>query len=140
MPLKTFCTMLDNLATLKMAPCGHATLARHGISLVIQPHLPRTHLDGAAIVFRADQPIIGLTLRYDRIDNFWFCLLHELWHLRFHFEGEQIEFYDDLDAGAEGTQEKEADEGAGEVWCLCRMATQSRALGALTNSGPTARG
>lgn len=90
-------------------------LAHYGISLVIQPHLPRTHLDGAAIVFRADHPIIGLTLRYDRIDNFWFCLLHELWHLRHHFDGNQIEFYDDLDAGTDDNKEKEADEGAGEV-------------------------
>lgn len=90
-------------------------LTNYGISLVVQPHLPRTHLDGAAIVFRADQPIIGLTLRYDRVDNFWFCLLHELWHLLHHFDGDQIEFYDDLDAGADDHREKEADEGAAEM-------------------------
>ena len=31
-------------------------------------------------------PVIGLTLRHDRIDNFWFTLLHELSHLAKHFE------------------------------------------------------
>ena len=29
-------------------------------------------------------PVIGLTLRYDRLDNFWFVLLHELGHVFLH--------------------------------------------------------
>ena len=90
-------------------------LAQYGISLAVQPHLSRTHLDGAAIVFHDNRPIIGLTLRHDRIDNFWFCLLHELWHLRYHLKSERGEFYDDLDAGADDGKEKEADEGAAET-------------------------
>src|SRR3546814_3504801 len=52
-------------------------LARHGIPLVVVPHLPRTHLDGAALRLGDGRPVIGLTLRYDRVDNFWFCLLQE---------------------------------------------------------------
>lgn len=43
-------------------------LAKSGISMVIEPHLPKTHLDGAAMLV-ADG---GLTLRHDRLDNFWF--------------------------------------------------------------------
>ena len=56
-------------------------LAKHGIPLVVVPHLPKTHLDGAALKLGDGTPVIGLTLRYDRIDNFWFCLLHELAHV-----------------------------------------------------------
>ena len=48
-------------------------------------HLPRrrsplakTYLDGAALKLADGTPVVGLTLRYDRIDSFWFCLLHEL--------------------------------------------------------------
>ena len=47
-------------------------------------HMPRTHLDGAALQLADGTPVIGLTLRYDRLDNFWFCLLHELAHIGRH--------------------------------------------------------
>lgn len=40
-----------------------------------------TLLDGAALKDVDGQPIIGMTLRHDRLDNFWFTLLHELAHL-----------------------------------------------------------
>ncbi|TFG81569.1 MAG: ImmA/IrrE family metallo-endopeptidase, partial [Erysipelotrichales bacterium] len=55
-------------------------LAEYGISLVIEPHLPKTHLDGAAMLGRDGTPVIGMTIRLDRIDNFWFTLIHELVH------------------------------------------------------------
>jgi HTH-type transcriptional regulator/antitoxin HigA len=55
-------------------------LEERGIVLVIEPHLPKTHLDGAAMLGRAGTPVIGLTLREDRLDNFWFTLMHELVH------------------------------------------------------------
>jgi hypothetical protein len=44
-------------------------------------HLPRTYLDGAALQLGDGTPVIGLTLRYDRLNNFWFCSLHELAHI-----------------------------------------------------------
>ncbi len=93
-------------------------LAKHGIHLVCLEHLPRTHLDGAALQLADGTPIIGLTLRYDRLDNFWFCLLHELAHLGRHMDGARDEaFVDDLSLrGVEGAKrdpkEDEADEWA----------------------------
>jgi len=48
-----------------------------GIHVVIVPHLPQTHLDGAAFLLSRGLPVIGITLRYDRLDNFWFVLFHE---------------------------------------------------------------
>lgn len=54
-------------------------LRQNGIRVVIERHLQKTRLDGAA--FALESPVIGLTLRYDRIDNYWFCLMHELAHL-----------------------------------------------------------
>ena len=72
-------------------------LAELGVALQIVPHLPRTYLDGAAMWVDGDRPVIGLTIRYDRIDNFWFTLLHELAHLGRHLDGdESTVFYDDL--------------------------------------------
>ncbi len=92
-------------------------LKENGISLVVEPHLPRTHLDGAAVTAWIGRPVIGLTLRYDRIDNFWFCLMHELAHLSLHLGGEeQTRFYDDLDSDSQGDpREEEADWLAGEA-------------------------
>lgn len=90
-------------------------LEKHGIHLVVVPHLPKTYLDGAAILLPDATPVIGLTLRYDRIDNFWFCLLHELAHVSKHLSATERLIIDDLDLRgkkieAEDIIEKEADE------------------------------
>jgi HTH-type transcriptional regulator / antitoxin HigA len=91
-------------------------LIKHGIPLIIEPHLLHTHLDGAAILLEGKNPVIGLTVRYDRLDNFWFTLMHELAHIVLHRDGEITEFYDDLDiADNEDVKEREADEFAGEA-------------------------
>lgn len=90
-------------------------LQESGIRLVIEPHLPQTHLDGAAILLSDGSPIIGMTLRFDRLDNFWFVLFHELVHIMKHLHKGDVEsIFDDLDVEAEDI-EKEADEQAGEV-------------------------
>jgi HTH-type transcriptional regulator/antitoxin HigA len=91
-------------------------LANYGIALVIERHLPRTRLDGAAIMISKDRPVVGLTIRYDRIDNFWFCLMHELAHIALHIEDEPATFYDDLDVPDQGdVKEQQADDFAGEA-------------------------
>ena len=93
-------------------------LAEHGIALRIVRHLPRTHLDGAALWSSKQRPVIGLTLRYDRIDNFWFSLLHELAHVGLHLERDNDDwFVDDLtlrlrEGNLESRQEIEADKWA----------------------------
>ncbi len=96
-------------------------LAKHGIPLVSVPHLPKTYLDGAALKLADGTPVIGLTLRYDRLDNFWFCLLHELAHVGRHMEvdGEGV-FVDDLtlrdvEGLREDPMEVQADEWAEEA-------------------------
>ena len=79
-------------------------------------HLPRTHLDGAALRLPDGRPVIGLTLRYDRIDNFWFTLLHELAHVRLHLDRDEDEegFVDDhsLRGMEKGDMEEAADRWA----------------------------
>ena len=57
-------------------------LAGFGVRLVVVEHLPQTHLDGAALWLDAKSPVVALSLRYDRIDSFWFTLMHELAHIR----------------------------------------------------------
>ncbi len=90
-------------------------LAEHGIALIIEPHLPRTHLDGAAMLSLDERPIIGLTIRHDRIDNFWFNLMHELAHIWKHLKSLDEVFVDDLDSDpGKDPREREADRLAGE--------------------------
>jgi len=90
-------------------------LAKHGIYLIVLPHLKKTYLDGAAMLLENGSPLIGLTLRYDRTDNFWFSLLHELAHVMKHLAKDPTEiFIDDFDLRGHEAQtfdkkEQEAD-------------------------------
>ena len=43
--------------------------------MIVEPPLPKTRLDGAAMLNDGETPIIGPTLRMDRLDNFWFTLI-----------------------------------------------------------------
>ncbi|MGI6414383.1 MAG: ImmA/IrrE family metallo-endopeptidase [Thermoguttaceae bacterium] len=87
-------------------------LGKNGIHLIVLRHLPRTHLDGAAMMLSSGKPVVALTLRYDRLDNFWFTLFHELGHVKLHFEKDKDAcFFDDLDVDPEGL-EVQADEFA----------------------------
>jgi len=86
-----------------------------GVRLIVESHLSNTYLDGAAFLLSDGSPVIGMTLYRDRIDNFWFVLLHELIHVMKHLHKEDIEsIFDDLDVEA-GDIEQEADEQAGEI-------------------------
>ena len=93
----------------------------NGIPLVIVEHLPKTYLDGAALRLSDGRPVVALTLRYDRLDNFWFCLLHELAHVGRHMnDGDDQVFVDDLslrrlENGCQDPREQEADKWAEEA-------------------------
>lgn len=90
-------------------------LNKHGIHFIVEPHLPKTYLDGA-VCFSADgNPVVALTLRHDRLDNFWFSLMHELSHIALHLDGNQSWYLDDLDALGGDQTEQEADALAKEA-------------------------
>lgn len=54
-------------------------LLKLGVHFVIVPHLSKTYIDGAMIP--GINPTVALTLRHNRLDNFWFTLAHELAHI-----------------------------------------------------------
>jgi HTH-type transcriptional regulator/antitoxin HigA len=60
-------------------------LSKAGIRLVVIAPLPGSKIDAACMWFR-NQPLIALTLRYDKHDIFWHALFHELDHIE-HGEG-----------------------------------------------------
>lgn len=104
------------LAKLSAAPNGPALarelLRKWGVVLVTLEHLPGTYLDGAAMCRDDGVDVIALTLRHDRIDNFWFTLLHEFCHISQHLKGDTTLILDDLDLKSTDEIEDEADEFA----------------------------
>ena len=108
-----FMQRLVNLSYLASGPrLAQEFLGRNGIHLIVLRHLPQTHLDGAALMLSSGNPVVALTLRYDRLDNFWFTLCHELGHVKLHFDNDKDAcFVDDLDSDAQGV-EVQADEFA----------------------------
>jgi len=56
-------------------------LAEHGIRFMVIEPLPKTEMDGAAFWLDDDSPVIALSVRFDRVDAFWFTLFHEFKHI-----------------------------------------------------------
>jgi len=109
---KQFMQRLVNLSYLDEGPMlAKEFLQKNGIHLIVLRHLPRTHLDGAAMSLPDGTPVIALTLLRDRLDNFWFTLCHELAHVAKHMSKEVSDvFVDDLQFKPEDDpREKEAD-------------------------------
>ena len=83
-------------------------LAEKGIILVYERALKGMKLDGAVYRSSSGIPVIGISFRYPRIDNFWFTLLHELAHVRLHFEELNQPILEDLDEEVVDQKEREA--------------------------------
>jgi HTH-type transcriptional regulator / antitoxin HigA len=91
---------------------AQAALGKLGIVLVRLEHLPGTHLDGAVMRRSDGAPVIALTVRRNRIDNFWFTLLHECAHLAHHMRDASHVIFDDLEISSSDEIEREADDAA----------------------------
>ena len=52
-----------------------------GIRYVVVETLTTAKIDGVCCWINERSPVVGMSLRYDRIDNFWFVLRHELEHV-----------------------------------------------------------
>ena len=112
-----FMRQIAELSTHSDGPSqAQVRLREAGIGLRTVKHLRRTYLDGAALLATDGRPVIGLTLRYDRIDNFWFTLMHELAHVMLHLDEANPVFPDDMSLRginlAEGQREADADAAA----------------------------
>ncbi|MGN6369102.1 MAG: HigA family addiction module antitoxin [Phycisphaerae bacterium] len=57
-------------------------LAQYGIRFIIVEPLQSSKVDGVAFWLDEKSPVIGMSVRFDRVDSFWFTLCHELSHIR----------------------------------------------------------
>jgi HTH-type transcriptional regulator/antitoxin HigA len=75
---KCFYHNIDTVQTTKRI------LNNYGIKFLIQDRPPHTPVDGKSFI-SGDNPTIVLTLKYKRLDNFAFTIMHELGHVFKHF-------------------------------------------------------
>ena len=115
---QSFLKDVAKLSFLKKGPkLAVEYLSKHGIYLIYAPHLSKTYLDGAVFMLHSEDPVIGVTLRHDRIDNFWFTLLHELGHLGRHIKGKENGFFvDDHSLRKEKKVNEDKDELEADEW------------------------
>lgn len=61
----------------------HAPKMLHdcGVRLVVVETLPGAKIDGVCLWLSDTAPVIGMSLRHDRLDNFWFVIRHEIEHV-----------------------------------------------------------
>jgi len=123
-----FLEEVARLSTFRKSPqLAREKLARHGIALVVAPDFLETCLDGAALRTKEQVPVVGMTVRYDRLDKFWFCLLLELAQFWRHIpDGNGEVFIDDLqicerDHAVDDVREREADEWVQDAFIPAKL-------------------
>jgi HTH-type transcriptional regulator/antitoxin HigA len=82
---RSFNVALDRLHTLLQDPEDirqvPRVLSEAGIRFLVIEPLAHTRIDGVCFWLRKESPVLALSLRFDRIDWFWFTLFHELKHV-----------------------------------------------------------
>jgi HTH-type transcriptional regulator/antitoxin HigA len=76
-------------------------LAKKGVVLIYLRSFPKMKVDGVVFKLASGNPVIGLSLRYSRLDNFWFTLMHELSHVVLHYAVLSSPIVNDLEEGEE---------------------------------------
>lgn len=86
-----------------------ALLNQFGIKMILIDKLEKTPIDGFS--FWSDKnPVIALTLRHNRIDNFAFTIMHEIGHIDLHLRNDRNKKFMDLTKKQNVNEfEKEAD-------------------------------
>ena len=85
-----------------------------GIVFIVLSHLQKTYIDAASFC-KQNQPVIAYTARYDRIDNFWFSMAHEISHILYDLNHEDDYFIDDMDRKPANDKEQRANDFAAEL-------------------------
>jgi len=100
-------------------------LLNRGIILVHERAIPGAKVDGVVFKLQGGNPVIGMSLRYSRLDHYWFTLMHELSHVVLHSDLLSSPIVDDLDEDNQELVEKQANKLASDsmipshLWRTC---------------------
>ncbi len=70
--------LMENPEDVRQVP---KVLAAAGIRFLIIENIAHAKMDGACFWLNNQAPVIAMAVRYDRIDNFWYVLTHEMGHI-----------------------------------------------------------
>lgn len=120
---------LEKLKVLILAPeeVRHVPriLAEAGVCLVFVEPMAGSKMDGACFWLDEGKPVIGMTLRFDRIDNFWFVLRHEIEHVLQEDGKADKQAVVDTDVGVGGDELPECERRANEAGAdFCASTTE----------------
>lgn len=83
---KSFADALAKLRELRANPedtrYASKILGDAGVRLVLVEGLSKGRIDGATFWLDQFSPVIAISMRYDRLDHFWFLLSHECGHVK----------------------------------------------------------
>ncbi len=93
-------------------------LADAGVRFVVVERLPGLGIDGVCFWLSPTKPVIGMSLRHDRIDNFWFVVRHEIEHV-LNGDGKLAAIIDnDLDDAPDVTEQERIANAAAADFCV----------------------
>jgi len=72
-------------------------LLKAGVRFVVVERLSNCKIDGVCTWLDDNTPVVGMTTRFNRLDNFWFVLIHELTHVLEGHGKNSVGIIDDLD-------------------------------------------
>lgn len=104
---------IREIALISLEPNRITSLIDHlantyGVLLVVEPGFKSMKMDGCTFKLSQGTPVVGIALRYNRYDNFWFTLMHELAHIHKHYEYLDNPILDDLEEEQDSDREIEA--------------------------------
>jgi HTH-type transcriptional regulator / antitoxin HigA len=70
--------LMENPEDVRQVP---KVLAAAGIRFLVVENIAHAKMDGACFWLNNQTPVIAMGMRYDRIDNFWYVLTHEMGHV-----------------------------------------------------------
>ena len=86
-----------------------------GVRFILVEALPGSKIDGACLWLSDTQPVIAMSSRLDRIDNFWFVLRHEIEHVLLGHGKEEPMLDEDIgESDSEREEEKLANAAAAQ--------------------------
>lgn len=123
--LETFAVLRRKSEDVRHVP---RLLQNAGVRFVVVEGLANAAIDGVCFWLNRSAPVIGMSFRYDRVDNFWFVLRHECAHVM-HRHGQSRAIVDcelgEIEPAASATEEERITNEESADFCVPSKKMQS---------------